>query len=488
MKADHIVSPHRRLSRSKAAPRAGIVHIGLGAFFRAFGTHFIEDAIDAAGGDWGVLGVSLRSSDVRDRLLPQDCIYTSVEIGPDGQKTRIVQVLTGVLFAPPDPGKVLARMADPKIKVVTLTITEKGYCHFPSTGTLNLAHPDIHHDLTNPMPRSAVGYLVRALEIRRAEGHNPFTVLSCDNLPNNGRVAQTAVTEFAKALDPSLADWILNKTCFPATMVDRIVPATTSDDIVKLSEHIGYKDQAPVFHEPFRQWVIEDNFFDNERPAFENLSGAHIVDDVAPFEHMKLRMLNGTHSALAYLGYLAGNATIAETVADPIFNRFVRKLWEREIIPTLTPPAGVDLQIYANALMERYSNEAIRHRTWQIAMDGSQKLPQRILSTIVGNLAVQRPCPGLILAVAAWMRYVGGTDEKGRPIKVVDPLAARLRDHSDSAISVKERVENLLAVEEVFDAQLFHRIRDDVTRAYTTLIENGARASCEKLLIDLSSK
>lgn len=469
------------LKRRNTPPEAGIVHLGLGAFFRSHGALFIDEAMDAAGGSWGIAGVSLQSPGTRDRLAPQDNVYTAVEMGPEGQKNRIVEVLNRVIYAPEESEALLALLADPAIKIVSLTITEKGYCHIPSTGLLDRQHPDIRHDISNRHPMSAIGYLVRALEARRIAGHRPFTVLSCDNLPNNGRITRNVVIGLAEAISPELSQWISAEGCFPSTMVDRIVPATTPADIEQLADRSGYIDQAPVFHEFFRQWVIEDDFVDAKRPGFEHVPDVQLVTDVAPFELMKVRMLNGTHSALAYLGYLAGNETIADTVADPVFRQYALKTWVHEIIPTLTPPQGVDLPGYADILLDRYSNPAIRHRTWQIAMDGSQKLPQRILGTIEDNVAAGRPCDGLFLAVAAWMRYVGGIDEQGQPIDVKDPLASRLREISDSSPDPREKVRRLLSVEEVFGNSLGELIQADVTKAYESLVDQGARFGAEQV-------
>ncbi|MDQ1900493.1 mannitol dehydrogenase family protein [Paracoccus sp. WLY502] len=449
--------------------QGGIVHLGLGAFFRAHGAIYVAEA-----GGWGITGVSLQSPGTRDRLKPQGWAYTALELGPEGEKPQVVTVLRDVLVAPEDPQAVLEVMAAPDTHIVSLTVTEKGYCHEPSTGRLNRDHPDIRHDLANPLPKSAPGFLVRALALRHAAGLPPFTVLCCDNLPENGRVVRGVTLELARLIDPALAHWIEANGAFPATMVDRIVPATTPADLDRLEAATGIRDEAPVMHEPFRQWVVEDNFC-GPRPAFETV-GVQMVADVTPYEHMKLRMLNGTHSSLAYLGYLAGHETIAETMADPVFAGFVRRLWRDEIILALTPPQGVALEAYADALAARYANPAIRHRTWQIAMDGSQKLPQRILGTIAESRAAGRAVPGLTLAVAAWMRYVSGRDEKGQPIEVKDPLAPRLAAlwRDDSA----QTVAGFLALVEVFPPAL----RDDagfaadLTAALSGLVQDGARA------------
>jgi fructuronate reductase len=459
------------------------VHLGLGAFFRAHGAIYVAEAMARAGGDWGIIGVSLVRPDQRDALAPQGCAYTAVELGPEGETARVIDVIEDVLVAREDPGAVLAAMADPGVRIVTLTVTEKGYCHEPATGRLNRAHPDIVADLADPdAPRSAPGFLVRALARRRAAGHAPFTVLTCDNLPENGRLVRRLVLELAERVDPALAAWIAAEGRFPSTMVDRIVPATQPADIARLAERTGVLDASPVLHEPFRQWVIEDDFVGGVRPDLAAV-GAQMVADVTPFELMKLRMLNGTHSTLAYLGYLAGHETIAETVADAPFAALIRGIWTREIIPTLTPPEGVDLAAYADALLERYRNPAIRHRTWQIAMDGSQKLPQRILGTLADNHAAGRPCPGLTLAVAGWMRYVGGVDEQGAPIDVRDPLAARLKSVSDAAADPAGKVAGLLAVTEVFPRALADApdLRAALTDAYAAIARDGARATVARI-------
>ncbi|WP_411839463.1 mannitol dehydrogenase family protein [Paracoccus sp. ME4] len=463
------------MHRTPSAAPAGIVHLGLGAFFRAHGAIYVQEAMAASGGDWGIIGVSLQSPGTRDRLRSQGWAYTALELGPEGETPQVVTVLQGVLVAPEDPQAVLEAMAAPSVRIVSLTVTEKGYCHEPSTGRLNADHPDIRHDLDSPLPRSAPGFLVRALALRRDRGLAPFTVLCCDNLPENGRVVRGVVLDLARRIDPALAGWIADHGAFPATMVDRIVPATTPADLDRLEALTGARDEAPVMHEPFRQWVVEDRFCAG-RPDLGAV-GVQLVEDVTPFEHMKLRMLNGTHSSLAYLGYLAGHQTIADTVADSVFAAYVRGLWREEIIPALTPPPGVDLTAYADALAARFANPAIRHRTWQIAMDGSQKLPQRILGTIAEGRAAGRAVPGLTLAVAAWLRYASGRDEAGAPIDVRDPMAARLAALWDD--DPARTVQNAMALEQVFPQALrrdagFVR---DLSGALQRLVGQGARAA-----------
>ncbi|MBL1435704.1 MAG: mannitol dehydrogenase family protein [Rhodobacteraceae bacterium] len=467
--------PHNR-------PAPGIVHLGLGAFYRAHGAIYTAEAIKASGGNWGIIGVSLMRPDQRDLLAPQGFAYTALELGPEGKTAQVLDVISDILVARENPEAVLAAMADPAIKIVSLTVTEKGYCRAPATGALDQSHPAVVYDLANSLPRSSVGFLVRALQRRMAAGLPPFTVLCCDNLPENGNAVRGVVLEMATLIDPALADWIRQNCAFPSTMVDRIVPATKPEDISDLARKTGILDVSPVMHEPFRQWVIEDNFVNNDRPDYA-AAGAQMVSDVTVFEHMKLRCLNGTHSALAYLGFLAGHQTICDTVTNPAFAAYCRSLWASEIIPCLTPPEGVNLSQYAEALFVRYSNPAIRHLTSQIAMDGSQKLPQRMLETISENLKAGRESRGLILAVAAWIRYVGGLDENGHPIKVQDPMANDLRAFYNSAKSPEGKVEAFLKASAIFPPSLASTpaFRVGLVDALSALIQHGAQACVAKI-------
>ena len=412
----------------------GIVHLGIGAFHRAQTAVFSDDALALDQGNWGICGVSLRSADVRDRLAPQDGIYTAVEKSPAGIRRRIIGSVREVLFLGDQREQVETRLGAAETRIVSLTITEKGYCHDPATGKLNLRHPDVVHDLANSaQPQSAVGLIVAALDARRRSHRGALTVLCCDNLPHNGALVRGLVLAFAEARDPVLAHWIEDHASFPSTMVDRIVPATTDADIADNDTALGVHDAAPVMHEPFKQWAIEDNFVAG-RPRWQEV-GAELVDDVAPFEAMKLRLLNGSHSAFAYLGFLAGHEFIYQVAAKPDFVAFMRRLMADEVAPTLTVPKAVDVGAYQQALITRFGNPALPHRTQQIAMDGSQKLPQRLLGTVRDNLNAGRRIDMLALAVAGWMRYVSGRDEAGNAIKVSDPLAAEFaRIAADSGV------------------------------------------------------
>ncbi|MEP3298759.1 MAG: mannitol dehydrogenase family protein [Pseudoruegeria sp.] len=474
-----------RLHRgSNQSPKVGIIHFGPGAFFRAFTAVYTAEAMAIAGGNWGVCAVSLRSATIRNKLEPQDYAYTSVTLAPDETRQDVIEVISSILVATEDPEAVLTAMAEPDVKIVSMTITEKGYCHNPSTGDLRMDHPDISHDLSNlNMPRSAIGYVVSALARRRLAGQRPFTILSCDNLPDNGTLTRRVVLSFAHAVSPDLAEWIEAEAKFPITMVDRITPATVDTDIASLSDRTGYLDLGCVIHEPFRQWVIQDDFVDGLHPDW-GATDAQFVTDVAPFEKMKLRCLNGTHSALAYLGYLAGYETISDTVADPGFSSFVEIIWGSEIVPTVPQPEGENLTNYCADLKKRYQNPSIRHLTWQIAMDGSQKIPQRILGTIADCLNADRPFPSLALAIAGWMRFVGGTDEKGNPIKVSDPLADRLKSASDAHSAPADKVLSLLSISDIFDAKLAQNpiFVATVTSAYERLCQNGAQATINAMV------
>lgn len=458
---------------------AGIVHLGLGAFHRAHQAVYIDDLLSSEP-DWGIIGVSLRSPSTQEALKPQDNLYTLVERHPATERYRIIGSVMATMVAPQEREAVLTAMSDPAIRIVSLTITEKGYCIDPSSGDLDNSNPAIIADLANPhTPTTAPAFLIEALRRRRAANIEPFTVLSCDNLPENGVTTRKVVTQLAEHMDPDLAAWIRDHVAFPSTMVDRIVPATTDDDRAALSNALRLVDAWPVVAEPFSQWVVED-YFPAGRPAFENV-GVELVDDVAPYEMMKLRMLNGSHSTLAYLGYLAGYETVSEAMNDDAFESFIHAMMTYEIIPTVPLPLA-DLQAYRDALIARFKNPGLQHRTSQIAMDGSQKLPQRLLATIKERLAKDLPIDHLALGVAAWMRYVMGQDEKGKPVDVRDPLSVRLRtiaEHSKGDVSAL--VISYLSVNEVFSSDLTQNkhFQLSLEKHLTNLLNHGAKASIE---------
>lgn len=404
--------------RTRFAP--GIVHLGVGAFHRAHQAAYVDDCLAAGETDWGIVGVSLRSADTRDALAPQNGLYTLAVRDSGGESLRVVGSILSLLVAPENPSAVLAALTDPRTRIVTLTITEKAYLR-AAGGGLDATHPDIVHDLANPqMPKTAHGFLAESLARRRGAGTPPFTVLCCDNLPANGATLHRLLVEFAALRgDASLASHIADTVAFPSSMVDRIVPATTDTDRTRMSDQLGVDDAWPVMTEPFCQWVIEDDF-PAGRPFWERF-GATMVGDVGPFEDMKLRLLNGAHSAIAYLGLLSGHATVDRAFADPAIRQFVDQLWA-EAIPTLPQDAGLDTADYTAQLAQRFSNAALAHRTAQIANDGSQKLPQRIVASAMERSEAGAVPEHLTLVVAAW---IAACEARGKTLPenhFTDPL------------------------------------------------------------------
>ena len=475
-----------QLPRSVVAPaydradvQTGLVHLGIGAFHRAHQAVMTEKVLAAGDRRWGIVGASLRSPATRDALRAQDWLYSVVERDAECEKVQVIGALRGVLVAPESPAALVAALCDQHVKIVTLTVTEKGYCHAPATGDLDVANPEIRHDLMNrTVPKTALGFLVAAIGKRRSAGIGPPTLVSCDNLFANGRTLKRLLVQFASECEPELACFIEAEVACPNTMVDRIVPATTDADRRHVSELLGLEDAGPVVTEPFRQWVIED-YFPGGRPEWER-GGAELVADVTPYELLKLRLLNASHSALAYLGAVAGHETVAEAMGDAGIARFVDALMQAEVAPVLSVPPSFDIAGYSLALLARFRNPALRHRTHQIAMDGSQKLPPRILGTVRGRLARDLTIDNLALVVAAWMRYVQGRDDRGRSHQVQDPMAGELeRKCAASGNDPDQLAAALLGVEAIFgrDLPLDPRFHGPVTRALRCLVERGVKAT-----------
>ncbi len=459
------------------AAATGVVHLGLGAFHKAHQAVVYEAALNSGDLRWGVLGASLRSRGVRDQLAPQGGLYTVTAREGSNEQTQLIGALRGVLVAPEDPVQLVQAMAKPEVHLVTLTVTEKGYKLDPAAGALIHDDPDLAADLKSlERPRTAPGFIVAALAKRRAAGLKPFTTLSCDNLPHNGKRLREAVLAMAGHHDEALRDWIDAQGAFPETMVDRIVPATEEGDIAALEQRIGVVDRAMVKTEPFTQWVIEDRFV-GERPDFAAF-GVQLTQSVAPWEAAKLRLLNGAHSGIAYLGGLAGIEFVHEFVALPAGRAFIEALWN-EAATTLSPPAGLDVPAYRVALMQRFANSALNHRTRQIAMDGSQKLPQRLLAPIIVRLERNQKVETLALAVAAWMRWQEGRDDSGTPYVVDDPLAPRTAGSGN--LTAGGAVAGLLAIDAIFPPLLAEHdgFRRTLTDALAALRSKGARATIE---------
>jgi fructuronate reductase len=463
----HIGRP--KYDRASVTP--GIVHLGIGAFHRAHQAVVFDDRLAAGETGWGIVGTSLRAGDTRDALVPQSGLYTLAIRSGERTDLQVIGSVSDVLVAPEDPSALLRRLSDPAIRIVSLTVTEKGYCRDPASDTLAEDHPDIRHDLDSDRPRSALGFLAAALARRRADRVAPFTILSCDNLPANGATLKRLLLRYATLRGDDLAGWIEDKVACPSTMVDRIVPATTDADRATVDAALGLQDAWPVMAEPFWQWVVEDTF-PAGRPDLA-ASGVELVRDVAPYELMKLRLLNGSHSTLAYLGYLAGFKTISEAVADPGLARLVRRLMDESQV-TLHPVPGFDLAAYKASLLARFSNSALKHATWQIAMDGSQKLPQRLLAPARERLARGLPLGAAAYGIAGWMRYVAGIDEAGNAIDVRDPLAANLKTAA-AGKPPAEAADSLFGIAGIFDPALAAdpRFRKPVTAALIDITQNG---------------
>jgi fructuronate reductase len=434
--------------RSRVAP--GIVHLGIGAFHRAHQAVVFDDCLGRGETCWGIIAASLRSPATRDALAPQDWLYTLCVRGEAPPACRVIGSVLATLVAPEDPAALIRAMTDPRIRIVTLTITEKGYCANLATGDLMADHPEILHDLASPgEPRTALGFLVAALRQRRAMGTRPFTILSCDNLPANGRFLKRVLSRFAALRDPDLAAYIEAEVACPSSMVDRIVPATTDADRTEVAALTGLCDAWPVVAEPFFQWVVEDDF-PAGRPGME-ASGVEFTSDIAAHEEMKLRLLNGAHSAMAAIGRVAGYQTVAAAYSDPAIRAFIGRFWA-EVIPSLT--GGLDAKAYADRLALRFANPSLQHRTAQIATDASRKLPQRILAPLQKLRASGVATPALCLVVAAWIRSCERIDEFGGLMPVNDPQIDGWAARPGPGAAVEDTVSAFLALTPVFGPDL----------------------------------
>jgi fructuronate reductase len=450
----------------RAKVSVGIVHFGPGAFHRVHQAWFVEKLLEADP-RWGICAVSLRNPDVRDALAPQDGLYTLVALD-ETISYQVIGALKEIRVAPENPQAVLDRLCAAQTRVVTVTVTEKGYC-LGADGTLDFEHPDILQDIRNPRsPTSLIGFLVEALERRQAAGLDPLTVISCDNLVDNGSRLGRAVVQLAEHRGQELASWIERNVLFPRTMVDSITPATTSALRERVEHAAGVADRWPVQREGFVQWVIEDRLLPGG-PDWA-AAGAIITDNVAAYDRAKLRLLNGAHSTLAYVGLLSGHETVSEAMADPELALFVSTMMRQEILPAVKAPRGLDLEVYIEAILKRFRNPALRHALSQIAWDGSQKIPFRLLGTITDNLAAGRSINRLCTAIAAWMHFVRRKalmDER-----VVDPLAAKL---FDLGLACQNRgsadVPAFLTLETVFPRTLVANevFRSTLVRVYDSL-------------------
>jgi len=461
----------------------GVVHFGVGGFHRAHQAMYLDRLMNEGQAlDWGICGVGVMPADrkMKEVLQAQDGLYTLVLKHSDGTyEPRVIGSIVEYLFAPDDPEAVIETMAAPSIRIVSLTVTEGGYNISDVTGEFDAANPDVARDLEpGAVPGTAFGLITEALRRRRDRGLVPFTVMSCDNLQGNGDLARRAFTTFARLRDPQLGDWVEREVHFPNCMVDRITPVTTDADRAEVTERFGIEDQWPVVCEPFTQWVLEDAFTAG-RPPYEQV-GVQVVDDVEPYELMKLRLLNAGHQALCYFGYLCGYRLVHEAAQDPLFQAFLLGYMDAEATPTLPPVPGVDLGAYKHTLIERFSNPQVRDTIARLCAESSDRIPKWLLPVVRLQLGTGGEIRRSAAVVASWARYAEGVDEQGEPIEVVDRLADRLvplarRQRQDPGVFIENR-------------QLFgdlagnERFRAAYLSALASLHSRGARATLESLV------
>jgi mannitol 2-dehydrogenase len=462
--------------------RVGIVHVGVGGFHRAHQAMYLDRLMNEGKAlDWAICGVGVLPSDRRmaDVMAAQDGLYTLVVKHPDGTpEPRVIGSIVEFLFAPDDAEAVIERMADPATRIVSLTVTEGGYNIHAVTGRFDEDDPGVRHDVQpGAVPRTSFGLITEALVRRRDRGIPPFAVVSCDNIQGNGEVARSSFSAFAALRDRELGTWVSQQVRFPSSMVDRITPATTDEDRAELAERFGVVDQWPVVCEPFTQWVLEDHF--DDRPPLED-AGVQLVKDVEPYELMKLRLLNASHQAVAYFGYLAGYRFVHDACQDPVFARFLLAYMDAEATPSLQPVPGIDLDGYKHNLITRFSNPQVRDTIPRLCAESSDRIPKWLLPVIRYNLQRGGQVRVSAAIVASWARYAEGVDEQGNPIEVVDRkrdalMAAAREQRSDPLAFVRNR-------------EIFGDLVDDdrFTSAYLAALDSlhrkGARATIQDLL------
>jgi mannitol 2-dehydrogenase len=472
--------PVPRYDRSHVG--VGIVHFGVGGFHRAHQAMYVDALMDQGKAlDWGICGVGVMPFDLkmRDAMVSQDCLYTLVLKDPQGQWTpKVIGSIVKYLYAPDDPEAVIEQMADPATRIVSLTVTEGGYNFHPVTGKFDAENPAIQADLApDAVPTTTFGLITEAMVRRRERGIEPFTVMSCDNIQSNGHVAKEVFTAFARLRDPELGGWVAANVRFPNSMVDRITPMTTDEDRTQIKERFRVEDAWPVISEPFTQWALEDDFSVG-RPPLEEV-GVQMVPDVSPYELMKLRLLNGGHQAMCYFGYLVGYRVVHEVAQDALFANFLLDYMNREATPTLAPVPGIDLDVYKQELIERFSNAAVRDTVARLCAETSDRIPKFVLPVIRENLAARREVLLGAAVVASWARYAEGVDEEGRPIEIVDRLADSLQ-----AIAAKQATDPTAFIA---NRELFGDLIDEpaFVEPYLATLDSlhtsGARATLEAL-------
>jgi mannitol 2-dehydrogenase len=469
-------------SYDRSRLRTGIVHFGVGGFHRAHEAMYLDRLMnDGKALDWAVCGVGVMPADqrMREAMHAQDCLYTLVVKAADGSlQARVIGSIREYLFAPDDPEAVIEKMADPQTRIVSLTVTEGGYNFNAVTGEFDATNPGVVQDLQpGAVPQTTFGLIVEALARRRERGTTPFTIMSCDNIQGNGDVARRSFVAYATLRDAELGSWVGREVRFPNSMVDRITPVTTDDDREEVRRRFDIDDRWPVVCEPFTQWALEDSFTDG-RPPFQD-AGVQVVADVEPYELMKLRLLNASHQALCYFGYLAGYRLVHDVAQDPLFANFVLAYMDREATPTLEPVPGIDLDDYKHQLIERFSNAQVKDTVARLCAESSDRIPKWLLPVIRHNLASGGEIERSTAVVASWARYAEGVDEQGRPIEVVDRLAERL------TANARRQQEDPLAF--IADREIFGDLVDNerFVSAYRTALASlhakGARATLEGL-------
>ncbi|TNB74234.1 mannitol dehydrogenase family protein [Arthrobacter sp. BB-1] len=466
----------------RSALTAGIVHFGVGGFHRAHQAMYLDQLMNAGlAHDWAICGVGVLPGDARMKEVmdKQDCLYTLVVKNPDGTREgRVIGSIIEYLFAPDDPEAVIEKMASDAVRIVSLTVTEGGYNFHHVTGDFDADNPDVVHDLQpGTAPRTTFGLITEALRRRRERGLEPFPIMSCDNIQGNGDVARKMFTAFAACKDPALGAWVAENVPFPNSMVDRITPVTTGEDRNAIAAEYGVQDGWPVVCEPFEQWVLEDHF-SLGRPPFEK-AGVQVVDDVEPYELMKLRLLNASHQGMCYFGYLAGYRYAHEVAQDPLFAQFLLDYMDKEATPTLHPVPGIDLESYKRTLIERFSNEYVRDTLARLCAESSDRIPKWLLPVVRINLENGGEIKRSAAIVASWARYAEGTDEQGNPIDVVD----RLKD-TVMAAAARQRQEPLSFIS---NRDVFGDLVDDArfvaaySEALASLNKHGARETLRSL-------
>jgi mannitol 2-dehydrogenase len=480
---DRLPEGVHRPSYDRRALRPGVVHIGVGGFHRAHQAVYLDDLAASGATDWGLVGVGLHRPEMGQVLAAQDRLYLVVERGPEQDRGRVVGAMTRYLYAPEDPEAVLGALTDPSTRVVTMTITGTSYLIDPHTGRFE-ADDEVLADLeADGEPATVFGYLVEALARRRAGGIAPFTVLSCDNMPSNGAAARTAIVSFARMRDDELGDWIEEHVAFPSSMVDRITPATTPEERDAIVERLGVDDRWPVVTETFSQWVVEDSFC-NGRPPLDRV-GVQYVADVAPYETMKTRLLNGGHTALGYLGYLAGHRTTDQVMADPVLADYLRTMMAEEVAPLLPDVPGIDLGDYQRTLLERLANPRMGDELARLCRRGSTKVPNYLLPSIRAARAEGRPHDLLTMAVAGWMRFLRGYDYAGQEVPVEGPRLHLV----DVARRAGSDPRPLLAERQVFgDLGSDAAFASDVAVHLRRLEDTGPREAVQACLRDRAAR